>query len=174
MIVINKVDSAAKEAVAEVMRNLKRFNQDARVIKARSNVIVDRPELIKGKRCCVIGDGPTLTHGGMSFGAGTLAVKKYGGRIVDPKRCAQRRFKEAYAKYTQLDRELPALGYSAKQVRDLERTVAGVKCDVVVDGSPANLQRIIRFEKPVVSVSYELDRRAVRALQRELELHEII
>jgi predicted GTPase len=122
----------------------------------------------------VIGDGPTLTHGGMSFGAGTLAVKKYGGRIVDPKHALRGDLKKTYAQYAHLDRELPALGYSEKQIRDLQRTVAGVRCDIVVDGSPANLQRIIRFDKPVVSVGYELGRRAVTALRRELERHEII
>jgi predicted GTPase len=174
VIVINKVDSATQEAVAQVTRNLKQFNKGATIIKARSELVVDRPDLIKRKRCCVIGDGPTLTHGGMSFGAGTLAVKKYGGRIANPHDALKGDLRKTYAKFPHLDREIPAMGYSAKQVRDLQRTVAGVECDVIVDGSPANLQRIIRFEKPVVSVGYELGSRAVGALERELQRHNIL
>ena len=174
VIIINKVDSASKAAVAEVARNLTRYNRRARVIKARSEVIVDRPELIRRKRCCVIGDGPTLTHGGMSFGAGTLAVKKFGGRLVDPRVALKGDLRKTFAKFPHLDREIPAMGYSPKQVRDLQRTVNHVNCDVVVDGSPANLQRLIRFPQPVVSVGYELGRRAVLALEDELHRHGFI
>jgi predicted GTPase len=174
IVIINKVDSAPDQAVKTIIRNAKDLNGDATVIRARSEITVDHPERIKNRRCAVIGDGPTLTHGGSTFGAGTLAVKRHGGRLADPRRALVGSLKEIYRKYPHLSLEIPAMGYGRQQIKDLESTVSRVQCDVVVDGSPANLKRIMKIKKPVVNVGYELGSRAVRALERELKKRNLI
>jgi len=174
VVVVNKIDSADKAGIAAVVAAAKQHAPEARIIKARSQLVVDHPELIRGKRCLAIGDGPTLTHGGMTFGAGTLAVKKYAGKLVDPRPHLKGSLATARKRYPHMGRELPALGYSKAQIRDLKATVAAVKCDVVVDGSPANLSRILDFDRPVVSVGYELDSRSVRSLREELHARKFI
>ncbi len=169
IIIINKVDSAKKEDIKTIQNNIKKYNSKAKVILARSELIVDKPQLIKNSICATIGDGPTLSHGGMKFGAGTLAVKKYGGKLADPRKYAIGSIKETYKKYTHLGKELPAMGYSKKQIKELEQTVNRTKCDIVVDGTPANLKRIITIKKPLVEVGYELGDKAVRTLEKELK-----
>lgn len=168
VVVVNKVDSAAPEAVARVVAAVRAHNPRAIVVKARSELRVDHPERIRGRRCAVIGDGPTLSHGGMGFGAGTLAVRRHGGRIVDPRRWLAGSLRATYRNFPHLALEIPAMGYSDAQVRDLARTVNAIPCDTVVDGSPADLQRLIRFARPVVNVRYELDTRSARRLGRIL------
>jgi predicted GTPase len=174
VVIVNKVDSASKEGIASVVESARKHAPEARVIKARSQLRVDHPELIKGKRCLAVGDGPTLTHGGMTFGAGTLAVEKYGGKLVDPRPHLKGSLAATRERYPHMGRELPAMGYGKAQVRDLQATIAAVKCDVVVDGSPANLSRILDIERPVVKVGYELDARSVRALTEELHARKLI
>ncbi len=164
VVVINKIDSAAPEDVAKVQASVRAHNRRAVIQKSRSELVVDHPELIEGRRCLVIGDGPTLSHGGMKFGAGTLAVRQHGGEIVDPREHLVGSLRATYRKFPHLELEIPAMGYSASQVRDLARTVNGIDCDVVVDGSPADLQRLIAFDKPVVNVRYELDAASSRRL----------
>ena len=169
VILINKVDSAKKESIQIVLDNIKKFNSKAKVILARSDIVVDKPQLIAGKLCVVVGDGPTLTHGGMSFGAGTLAVRKYKGKLVDPKKYATGSIKVTYKRYKHLAKELPAIGYSKKQIKELEETIHKTPCDIVVDGTPANLKRIIKINKPIVEVNYELDKEAVKKLSKLLK-----
>ena len=166
IIIINKVDSATKENIKIVEKNIKKYNPKARVIHARSEIFVDHPEKIKGKRCAVIGDGPTLSHGGMSFGAGTLAVKKYHGVIVDPKPYVLGSIKQTFQKYKHLHFEIPAMGYSKRQIHELQESIKRIPCDVVVDGTPANLKRIMKISKPVVNVGYELDKKSVKELEK--------
>ncbi len=168
VIVINKIDSAKKENVEIVKRNIRKYNPKAKVVLARSELVIDNPGLITNKKVCIIGDGPTLSHGGMSFGAGTLAAKKYGGKIVDPKRYIRGSIKETYKKYPHLSNEIPAMGYSEKQIKDLEKTVNKIPCDVIIDGTPANLKRIIKVNKPIVEVDYELGAMAVNELTKIL------
>ncbi|MAG33935.1 MAG: GTPase [Deltaproteobacteria bacterium] len=169
VVLVNKIDSATKEDVAAVVRQIRRHNPEATIVRARSELAMTEPERIRGRRCLVIGDGPTLSHGGMSFGAGTLAVKKYGGRIVDPRPHLAGTLAKAYSRYPHLRRELPAMGYDPQQIRDLARTIERVPCDVVVDGSPANLGRILDLEVPMVRVDYELGQRSRRRLEGILE-----
>src|SRR3989344_1539780 len=135
---------------------------------------IDKPEMINGKRCLVVGDGPTLSHGGMKFGAGTLAVKKYNGIIVDPRKYAKGSIKATYNKYEHLEKELPAMGYGKKQIKELEETVNKVPCDIVVDGTPANLKRIIKVKKPIVEVDYELGKNAIDELKKILKNKKLI
>jgi predicted GTPase len=174
VIVINKVDSATKKNIAVVEANAKRYNPKALIVKAKSDLVVNKPELIKGKRCVVVGDGPTLSHGGMSFGAGSVAVKKLKGIIVSGKKYAVGDIKKTFETFPHLSHEIPAMGYGKKQVRDLEKSINRVPCDTVVDGTPANLKRMIRFKKPLVEVDYELGKDATNKLKRLLKRHKII
>ena len=169
VIIINKVDSAKKEDIELVKGNIKKYNPKAKVILARSELIIDKPEMIKGKKCLVVGDGPTLSHGGMKFGAGTLAVKKYNGKIVDPRKYVFGSIKEIYRKYKHLESELPAMGYGKKQIHELELTINKVPCNIVIDSTPANLKRIVKINKPVVQVDYELGSKAIKELKKILK-----
>ncbi|MEK6856375.1 MAG: GTPase, partial [Nanoarchaeota archaeon] len=156
--VVNKIDTAPKEGIKTVLANIKLYNSKAKVIMARSKIIVDNPEMIKNKRVLVVEDGPTLTHGGMLYGAGIVAAKKFKAKsIVDAEKFAVRSMKEVYKKYPRLKNILPAMGYSHRQMEDLEETINRAKCDVVIDGSPFDLSKLLKIKKPIVNVNYELD-----------------
>ncbi len=165
IIVINKVDSAKKEQIDIVKQNIREYNPRAKVILARSEIIVDKSELIRNKSVIIVGDGPTLSHGGMSFSAGTIAVRRYGGKIVDPRKYAVGSIKKTFKEYPHLKNELPAMGYSRKQIKELEKTINRAKCDAIVDATPANLSRILKINKPIVNVNYELGKDAVKKLE---------
>ena len=167
VIIINKVDSARKEDVAAVERNAKAVNPKAKIILAKSGVTIGDPSSVNGKTVLVVGDGPTLTHGGMAFGAGSIAAKKYGCRIIDGRKYAKGSLKEVYAKYPSLT-ELPAMGYGKKQTAELQATINAVPCDAVLDASPADLSRLMKINKPVVRVRYELAGDAVQKLKAAL------
>jgi predicted GTPase len=169
IVVINKIDSAARNHIEAVKSHIKKYNPKAKIVLARSDLIVDRPELLENKKCAVIGDGPTLTHGGMSFGAGSIAVKKYNGKTVNPKSAAGGSLKKTFLKFPHLQNEIPAMGYSGLQIKELERTVNRIKCDVVVDGTPANLKKIIKINKPLVEVDYEVGKSATLKLKAILK-----
>jgi len=157
VVVINKVDTADPQKVAQVKENTKLVNPSATVLEAASPITADSPEAVKGKRVLVIEDGPTVTHGGMPYGAGTVFAKKFGaGEIVDPRPYAVGSIREAYKKYTHIGPLLPALGYGEKQVAELKETIDHTPCDVVVIGTPIDLRRIITINKPTVRVKYEL------------------
>jgi predicted GTPase len=157
IVIINKVDTADPQKVKQVKENIKLVNPQATVLDAASPVTADKPELIKGKRVLVIEDGPTLTHGSMPYGAGTILAKNSGAsEIVDPKPYAVGSIRDAYKKYAHLGALLPALGYSDKQVAELKETIDRVPCDVVIIGTPIDLRRVITINKPTVRVKYEL------------------
>jgi predicted GTPase len=157
VVVCNKVDSATKEQMAIFMATLKEANPKAQLILADSEVTVDKPELVKGKRCLVIEDGPTTTHGGMTYGAGYVAAKKLGAAsIVDPRPYAVGSIADAFKKYTHVTEVLPALGYFPEQLADLKESIDRADCDLVVVGTPIDLRRFIPFSKPSVRVYYNL------------------
>ncbi|HAW08154.1 MAG TPA: GTPase [Bacteroidetes bacterium] len=157
VIVINKVDSAYPEDVDEVLTNARAYNPNAQVILAASAIMVDNPELITGKRVLAIEDGPTLTHGEMQIGAGVVAAQRFGAEeIVDPRPWVTGKIAETYAKYPYIGNLLPAMGYSDQQMKDLETTINKVECDSVVIGTPINLARFIKINKPYTRVNYEL------------------
>jgi predicted GTPase len=157
VVIINKVDTADPEKVREVKEDIKMVNPKATVLEAASPITADKPEIVRGKRVLVIEDGPTLTHGGMPYGAGTIFAKKFGAsEIVDPKPYAVGSIKEAYKKYTHLGALLPALGYGEKQVAELKQTIDHTPCDVVVIGTPIDLRRVMTINQPTVRVKYEL------------------
>ena len=158
LLIINKVQTADPVKVEEVLENCKRHNPTARVIKCASKITVDKPELIKGKRALVVEDGPTLTHGGMTYGAGWFAAKSAGAsEIVDAKAYAVGTIAATYKKYPNSGAILPAMGYSDQQIADLEATINATPCDVVVEGTPIDLTRILKTNKPIAEVTYELE-----------------
>jgi predicted GTPase len=157
VVVINKVDTADPKNVELVKEIIAELNPKAKVITAASPVTVEDTKAIKGKTVLVIEDGPTVTHGGMKFGAGLIAAKKAGAKkIIDPRPYAVNSIKETFEKYTHLENVLPAMGYGELQVRDLQQTINAAKCDVVVSGTPIDLNRVLKANKPIVRVRYEL------------------
>ncbi len=157
VVIVNKVDTAEPAKVEQVKANVKSINPSALVLDAASPITVEKPELVKNKRVLVIEDGPTMTHGNMPFGAATIAAKKFGAKeIVDPKPHAVGSIKEIYGQYPHLGKVLPAVGYSEKQIAELKDTIDATPCDVIIVGTPVDLRRIIRFNKPAVRVKYEL------------------
>ncbi len=154
--VINKVDSAGKEQIGKVEDNIRRFNPKADIVMAESAVIADQPAIIAGKRVLVVEDGPTLTHGGMAFGAGTIAAQRLGaGEIVSPKPYAVGSIAETFRRYPQVGQVLPAMGYSRKQIEDLEQTINRCDCDLVLCATPIDLPKLVRITKPTVRIRYE-------------------
>ena len=155
--VINKVDTANAEDVMKVRENLRELNPDAIVIEGASPLFVDDPAAIRGKRVLVIEDGPTLTHGGMAYGAGYVAARRFGAaEIVDPRPFAVKSIKATYEKYPKTGPILPAMGYGEAQMRDLEATIAKANVDMVIIGTPIDLTRVIKINKPAQRVRYEL------------------
>lgn len=155
--VINKVDTAAPESVMAVRNSILSLNPDAVVIEGASPLFVDEPEAIRGKRVLVIEDGPTLTHGEMAYGAGWVAARRFGAaEIVDPRPFAVRSIVETYEKYPSTGQILPAMGYDLEQMKDLEETINRADVDLIVSGTPIDLTRIIKINKPIQRVRYEL------------------
>jgi predicted GTPase len=157
VIVINKMDSASPEGIQIVRENIERINPKAIVVDGASPITVDKPELIKGKRVLVVEDGPTLTHGHMKIGAGTVAARKFGAKeLVDPRPYAVGKLAKTFEIYPNIGTLLPAMGYGAEQVKDLEKTINNTPCDAVVIATPIDLNRIVKIKKPTVKVGYDL------------------
>jgi predicted GTPase len=155
--VINKVDTANPEDVITVRNNLYSLNPDATVIEGASPLFVDDPEAIRGKRVLVVEDGPTLTHGEMAYGAGFVAARRFGAaEIVDPRPFAVASIQATYEKYPDTGIILPAMGYGEAMMHDLEETINSADVDLVVSGTPIDLTRIIKINKPIQRVRYEL------------------
>lgn len=157
VVVINKVDTAPKKNVASVRKNIETANPKATIVEAASEIHVDDKSHIKGKRVVAIEDGPTVTHGGMKEGVGAIAARKFGAKkLIDPRRFAVGSIKRVYEKFPHLGHVLPAMGYGAKQVKELEDTMAAIDCDSFVLGTPIDLRRIMKVTKPAVRVRYEI------------------
>jgi len=156
-IVINKMDSASPEGIQTVRESIAKVNPNALVIDGASPIKVDKPEVIRGKRVLVVEDGPTLTHGEMKIGAGTVAAQKFGAaEIINPREYAVGKLAETYRIYPNIGDLLPAMGYSEQQLKDLEATINKVDCDAVVIGTPIDLNRIVKINKPNTRVYYDL------------------
>ena len=157
VVVINKMDTAEPENIATVKANIASVNPGSTIIEAASPVTVEKPDVIKGKRCLVVEDGPTLTHGGMKFGAGIVAAEKFGAtEVVDPRPWITGTIAETFESYPDIGKLLPAMGYGEQQIKDLEATISSVDCDVVIIGTPIDLRRLLHIEKPSVRVTYNL------------------
>jgi predicted GTPase len=158
VLVVNKMDTAPKEKIEIVLENIRRVNPGATVIRANSPITAPDGAEITGKRVLVIEDGPTVTHGGMAYGAGIVAARKYkAAEIIDPRPFAVGSIKETFAKYIHLDKVLPAMGYGEKQISELGETINAADCDLVVSGTPIDLRRLIKTNKKLIHVSYELE-----------------
>lgn len=156
-VVINKIDSSAPENIQIVRESIQKVNPQAAVIDAASPIRVDNPEVIKGKRVLVVEDGPTLTHGEMKLGAGTIAAQKFGAsQCVDPRPFITGKLKDTFETYPGIGKLLPAMGYGKQQIEDLQNTIANTDCDSVIIGTPIDLNRIIKIDKPNTRVYYDL------------------
>lgn len=158
VVVINKIDTADLEDIATVRENVRAVNPDAVIIEAASPIFVENPETINGKRVLIVEDGPTLTHGEMSYGAGTVAAKRFGAaEIIDPRPYAVGSIVETFQRYPQTGALLPAMGYSKRQIEELEETINATPCDLVLVATPIDLRRLLkRVEHPMDRVRYEL------------------
>jgi len=157
VVVINKVDTAYPEDVEVVRENIREINPDAIIIEAASPIFVEGGEVIKGKKVLVVEDGPTLTHGEMPYGAGVIAARKYGaGELVDPRDYAKGSILETFERYSHIGELLPAVGYSEKQLKELEETINRTPAEYVVVATPIDLGKVLNLNKPYVRVRYEL------------------
>ncbi|MGA2622872.1 MAG: cyclic 2,3-diphosphoglycerate synthase [Bacteroidota bacterium] len=157
VVIINKVESATREHIDIVRNNIHAVNPQALVIEAASPITVEDETVIRGKRVLVVEDGPTLTHGEMLYGAGVIAARKFGAaELVDPRPWVVDSIAETFKKYPKIGTLLPAMGYGGKQVKDLETTINSVDCDSVIIGTPIDLRRVIKLNKPSVRVKYDL------------------
>jgi predicted GTPase len=158
VIVMNKMDSAGRDGIDEVKANIAEHNPTATVIEAASPPVLEDPDLVRGKRVLVVEDGPTLTHGGMKIGAGVVAAMQHGAAaFVDPRPYLVGSIVETFEEYPDIGTVLPAMGYGADQIKDLQATINATDCDVVVIGTPIDLTRVLEIEKPHTRVTYDLD-----------------
>ncbi|MGI6131484.1 MAG: cyclic 2,3-diphosphoglycerate synthase [Bacillota bacterium] len=161
VVIINKVDTAEPEDVETVRKNVAAVNPKAIIIDAASPVSVDNPGMIRGKRVLVVEDGPTLTHGGMGYGAGIVAAHKFeAASLIDPRPFAVGSIVDTLSRFHHREPLLPAMGYSRKQVQELEKTINNSDAEVVVIGTPIDLRRVLKIDKPAVRVGYELEQTA--------------
>jgi len=155
VIVINKVNIVNKKSIDQLIKNCRELNVGAKIVKTRSEAVLDKPELVRRKRILAVEDGPSVTHGGLSVGAGAVAAKEVGATLVDPRSKAVGSIKAAYQKFPKLGNVLPALGYSKGQLKELEQSINAVDCDAVVLGTPSDLTKVIKIRRPVARVTFE-------------------
>ena len=168
--VINKVNAAGEDAIAIVEENIRKVNRTARIIHTASRVRVDSPDRIRGRRVLVVEDGPTLTHGGMAYGAGVIAARDFGAaELIDPRPYAVGSIRETFEKYPHIGRLLPAMGYSDLQMRELKETVESAPCDLVLIATPVDLQGLLGLKKETVRVTYEIEERSGAPLKKAIE-----
>ena len=166
---INKVDSADPTDVEKVKTTIAAINPQAKIIMANSPITVDDPETVAGKKVLVIEDGPTLTHGEMAYGAGVIAAEKLGAaELIDPRPYAVGTIKDTFAKYSHLSRLLPAMGYGKTQVEELEKTINDSPAELVLIGTPIDLRRIMKLDKPALRVRYDLEEIGDKELAKTL------
>jgi len=157
IIVINKIDTANLKDINELRATIRKQNPSAVVVDGASPISVENTDLIKNKTVLIVEDGPTLTHGEMKYGAGTVAAIKYGAKeIIDPRPFTVGSITNTFIKYPEIGKLLPAMGYGKQQMKDLEKTIAKTDCDSVIIGTPIDLRRVINIKKPSVRVTYDL------------------
>ena len=170
VVIINKQTTADYDHIEYVRENIRFANPSAKIIDAASPLFVEDPSIITNKRVLVVEDGPTLTHGEMAYGAGVVAAEKYGAaEIIDPRPWIVDTIAETFEKYPEIGALLPAMGYGDKQIQDLEKTVNAVDCDAVVIGTPIDLRKVIKIDKPATRVRYELQEIGIPTLQDVLQ-----
>jgi predicted GTPase len=167
--VINKMNSAKPEDVKIVEKNLDELNPNAVRVYTNSLVKAEDPLRLKGKKVVVVEDGPTLTHGGMSIGAAYVAAKNAEAKIVDPRKFLVGSMKEVFEDFPQITQIVPAMGYTDQQIEDLEKTLNKVKADIILNGSPIDLDKLIETNKPIVKVSYDIESIGSPAIEEVLD-----
>jgi predicted GTPase len=167
--VINKENAADPTQIKATVKNIHHFNPHARIIHAESILSSESNVNLRGKRVVVVEDGPTVTHGGMPYGAGTVFAKMKKAEIVNPRPFLVRSIEKAFEKYHQLDTVIPALGYSKEQIRDLEQTLNSAECDYIVSGTPIDLRNILKLNKPIIQVNYSLKEKGKFDLKKVLK-----
>jgi predicted GTPase len=166
IVIINKVNTARREDIETVRMNIKTVNPTAQIIDGQSTIQAEDKKMITGKRVLVIEDGPTVTHGGMRYGAGLVAAKEFGAKtIVDPRPYAVGSIVDTFSKFPHLTNVLPAMGYGKKQIHELEQTINDTKCDVVVSGTPIDLTRILKTKKPIVRIKYGVGTKTAQEIE---------
>ena len=177
-VIINKVNTARSEDIALVRKNVEEINPNAKIIDGISTVEADDLDMIKGKKGLVKEDGPTVTHGGMKYGAGMIAANDVAGEIVDPRPFAVGSIKEMFKKYTHLTNVLPAMGYGKKQISELEETINNTDCEVVVSGTPIDINRVLKSTKPIVRIRYSVGETTAKELEdivdKFLNMHDLL
>jgi len=169
VVIINKVNTARREDIETVRRNIKSINPTAQIIDGVSAIQAEDKKMINGKRVLVVEDGPTVTHGGMRYGAGMVAAKEYGAKtIVDPRPYAVGSIVDTFTKYSHLTNILPAMGYGKKQIRELEQTINDIDCDVIISGTPIDLTRILKTKKPIVRIRYGVGDKTAQEIEKIL------
>lgn len=168
-IVINKENAADPAQIKAVVKSIKHFNPRAKIIHADSILSTNSKIKLRGKNVCVVEDGPTVTHGGMPFGAGTVFAKQQKAQIMDPRPYAKGSIRKAFEKFHQLEMVIPALGYSKEQITELQQTLEKMPCDVIVSGTPISLPNVIKLNKPMVQVNYELREKSGMNLKQVLK-----
>lgn len=167
VIIINKVNTADRANIEIVRKNAEMANPKAKIIEGISTVFAEDPSKIKGKRVLIIEDGPTVTHGSMPYGAGTVAARDVGVKeIIDPRPFAVGSIKDTFNKYTHLTKVLPAMGYGKKQIKELEQTINNTNCDIVVSGTPIDITRVLKADKPIVRVRYSVGKETAKELEK--------
>jgi predicted GTPase len=175
VVVINKVVSAQPYNIRTVRKNISDVNPNAQIIEAASPIFVDYPELIKGKRVLVVEDGPTLTHGEMEYGAGMVAAWDFGAKeIIDPRPFTVNTITQTFKKYPKIGKLLPAMGYGDEQMKDLQDTINKTDCDSVIIGTPIDLGRILKINKPSTRVRYELQEIGSLTIEKVLKDRKLI
>ncbi|MFH1663474.1 MAG: cyclic 2,3-diphosphoglycerate synthase [archaeon] len=168
-IIINKVNTAEKTEVEKLKQNIRKWNPKAKIIECNSKLILDEEVDLKGKKVLVVEDGPTLTHGGMNTGAATFMAQQQGAIPIDPKPIAVESIKKTFEKYSHLKNILPAMGYGEKQIKDLEETINKADCDYVLSGTPIDLSKIVKSNKKIIRVRYDLEEINAGEIEKEIE-----
>lgn len=174
VIVVNKMNSASPKGVEQLLENAKSFNPKALLIEANSEISAEGLERIKGKRVIVVEDGPSITHGGLPLGAASIAVARNSAFIADCSKHAAKSIKETFRKFPHLHNVLPAMGYSKKQLSELERTINRTEADFVVSGTPADLSRLIKCNKPIIQVNYSIEEIGKPSIEQVLKKRQLI
>jgi len=170
LIIITKVDKTTRKGADIILENARKINPKAEIIESRFSLEVERPEMIRGKSVLVVEDGPSMTHGGLSYGGGYKTAKKFKAKkIIDPRKYAVGSLKDLYEKYQHMDRILPAMGYGKKQMKELEEVIQKVKCDTVIFATPAKIERILEIKKPYVRAKMSFQQEKGKKLDKILE-----
>ena len=165
IILIHKMSGTTNENLKVVHENIKKVNKNAKVFEINPIITVKHPEEIKGKKVLLIGDGPTLTHGGMAYGiANTIAERYKAKEIVDAEKYAVGSIKELYKKFPHLKKILPAMGYNKKQIKELQETINRAKCDLIIDGTPADIKKLFKINKKILYASYDINEKDMKLI----------